>query len=163
MATPVTIPLACWIGLAVAGAEVSGGSYARMPATLVYAVDGTTVANNATIEWPEASAGWGAIDSVQVWDAATAGNLLLSLSTAAVVTVAPYAIARISDADIQALLLPPLPRPYSMGPFGVGKFSTNYDHLGAATQPVLLEITFDTSAHVCGPGQWAPGPWKAAA
>jgi hypothetical protein len=49
-----------------------------------------------------------------------------------------------------------IPTPYGVGPYGVGPYGT--ESLG-----VTVEITFDTSAHVCAPGTWAPGPFARAA
>lgn len=65
-----------------AGAEVSGGSYARVQRdasdanwTAASSTDGVT-ANAAVITFPTPSANWGVITHVGMWDAVTAGNLL---------------------------------------------------------------------------------------
>jgi hypothetical protein len=177
----VTPPYACWIGLTVGNTEIVGAGYARQPATLVYCADGTTVANNATIEWPEATADWGAIQYVQIWDAASAGNLLITLSPEVPVTVLQYDTARIQDAGIPTVVQSTPPRGFGRNLFGTGPYSTNrqFGPLGTlgedspfglhgygigpyGVQPrgVLLDITFDTSGHVCATGLWAPGPFN---
>lgn len=69
------------------GTEVSGGSYARVqvnpnggasPAWNQAVVDGDghLVDNGADIEFPTATASWGTVTHMGIFDAATAGNLL---------------------------------------------------------------------------------------
>jgi hypothetical protein len=64
------------------GTEVSGGSYARVNVPPLdanwTAPDGTggLTANAATVTFPTATANWGTITHVGIFDAATAGNLL---------------------------------------------------------------------------------------
>lgn len=81
------------------GTEVSGGSYARVAVTSSLAnwagtqSAGSTTAssgtggatsNNATITFAAPNANWGTITHFGIWDASTAGNLLLhgALTTA---------------------------------------------------------------------------------
>jgi len=56
------------------GTEVSGGSYARQ--TIAFTVTGDTASNSATVTFPAATANWGSISHVGIYDASTAGNLL---------------------------------------------------------------------------------------
>ncbi len=69
------------------GTEVSGGSYARQriyadgagsPAFALAAVDGDgySVQNAAVVNFPTATAAWGTITHVGLFDALTGGNLL---------------------------------------------------------------------------------------
>jgi hypothetical protein len=65
------------------GAEVSGGSYARVQRdpldanwTGVSATDGLTD-NAADLVFPAPTANWGSITHFGIWDAASAGNLLI--------------------------------------------------------------------------------------
>lgn len=59
------------------GTEVSGGSYARVAlAGLWSAAASESKTNNATITFPTATASWGTVTSVGIYDASTAGNLL---------------------------------------------------------------------------------------
>ena len=72
------------------GVEPSGGSYARVAvATGVgngWAWDGSTVDNDADVNFPAATGDWGNIVGVGLFDAATLGNLLClkTISTKAV-------------------------------------------------------------------------------
>lgn len=80
----VTRPTEFHIGLFTAapgeaggGTEVTGGSYVRRPVT--FAVSGTapTLAQNPTaVEWPTATANWGVITHVAVFDASSGGNMI---------------------------------------------------------------------------------------
>jgi len=56
------------------GTEVSGGAYARQAVT--FTVSGNTASNNAAIEWPVATAAYGTVTDVGVFDASTGGNLI---------------------------------------------------------------------------------------
>ncbi len=61
------------------GTEVSGGGYARQAVTFGApgaGVDGRKVANSAEVAFPVATAPWGTITHVAIFDAATAGNML---------------------------------------------------------------------------------------
>jgi hypothetical protein len=61
------------------GVEVSGGSYARVAlATLIGAASAGANSNSGTITFPTATASWGTIVGVGVFDALTVGNLLKS-------------------------------------------------------------------------------------
>lgn len=62
--------------------EVAGGAYARVarnPLDTNWNASTTTgtTANTATIQFPEATADWGTVTSLGIWDAATGGNLLI--------------------------------------------------------------------------------------
>ena len=56
------------------GTEVTGGGYARQAVT--FTVSGNTASNTAAIEWPVATAGYGTVTDVGVFDAASGGNLI---------------------------------------------------------------------------------------
>jgi len=56
------------------GTEVSGGAYARQAVT--FTVSGNTASNTAAIEWPVATAAYGTVTDVGVFDASTGGNLI---------------------------------------------------------------------------------------
>lgn len=95
-----TLPATLYVGLFTAaptdaggGTEVSGGSYARQalaPSTTNWAAtnaagstastsSGTsgTTSNNVAITFPTATADWGTVTSFGIFDAASAGNLLV--------------------------------------------------------------------------------------
>lgn len=62
------------------GAEVSGGAYARLAVTkntTNFPTTSTgTISNGTLLQWAVATANWGTVTSIGVWDASTAGNLL---------------------------------------------------------------------------------------
>ena len=59
------------------GTEVSGGSYARAAASFATA-SGTSglVATDADVTFPTATATWGVVGWIGLWDAASGGNML---------------------------------------------------------------------------------------
>lgn len=57
------------------GTEVSGGSYARQSVTFA-APSGGQVVNNALVQFPTATAGWGEVLGMGLFDALAGGNLL---------------------------------------------------------------------------------------
>lgn len=59
------------------GAEVTGGSYARTTASFATA-SGTSglVATDADVTFPTATATWGTVGWIGLWDAASGGNML---------------------------------------------------------------------------------------
>jgi hypothetical protein len=60
------------------GTEVSGNSYARVNASALFgAASGTAIANDGAITFPMATGSWGTITHFGVFDASTAGNLLV--------------------------------------------------------------------------------------
>ena len=62
------------------GTEVTGGSYARVAVTNnttnFPAASGGSKGNGTAITWPTATASWGTVLAVGVFDAASGGNLL---------------------------------------------------------------------------------------
>lgn len=60
------------------GTEVSGGSYARQQVTAGFTVSGvaTRGGNTGAITFPTATANWGVVTHVGIFDALVAGNLL---------------------------------------------------------------------------------------
>ena len=80
--TAYTPPTTVYVGLFTStvtaggsGTEVSGGSYARTSATFSASSSGAT-SNSANITFPTATASWGTVTYIGVYDASTAGNLL---------------------------------------------------------------------------------------
>lgn len=57
------------------GTEVTGGSYARQTVTFSAPASGV-VANSGSVTFPVATADWGTITSMGIYDALTVGNLL---------------------------------------------------------------------------------------
>lgn len=82
--TPYTSPSQVYVALftsdptdAGTGTEVSGGGYARQSVTFNAPSNGQ-VTNAADILFPVATASWGTVTHVGIYDAATGGNLLFS-------------------------------------------------------------------------------------
>ena len=81
-ATSYTSPTTVYVGLfttdptdAGSGTEVSGGSYARTAVTFSAPSNGVT-SNSADVEFPQATASWGSVTHIGIYDAASSGNLL---------------------------------------------------------------------------------------
>jgi hypothetical protein len=58
------------------GTEVSGGAYARQAVTLDAAEEGASE-NSADITFPTATADWGTVTHLALFDALTGGNMLM--------------------------------------------------------------------------------------
>lgn len=79
-----TSPTTIYVGLFTAapgeaggGTEVSGNAYTREPVTFGAPTDGVS-SNSAQVEFPAATpAGWGTITHFALFDAVTAGNMLM--------------------------------------------------------------------------------------
>ena len=56
------------------GTEVSGGAYARQ--TVAFTVSGNTASNTAAVEYATATASFGTVSHVGVYDALSGGNLM---------------------------------------------------------------------------------------
>ena len=81
-ATNFTAPTTVYVGLftsdptdAGSGTEVSGGSYARKSATFASPSNGAS-ATSADITFDQATASWGTITHIAIFDALTTGNML---------------------------------------------------------------------------------------
>lgn len=104
-----TSPSAVYVGLFTAtpgeddsGTEVSGGSYARQAGS--FSVSGNTATTTAAIEFPTATASWGTITHIGIYDAASAGNLLAYASLTASKAIASGDVFRIPTGDIDITL-----------------------------------------------------------
>ena len=58
------------------GVEVTGGSYARQGPVTFGAPASGIVANSGAITFPTATAGWGTVLGMGIWDMVSGGNLL---------------------------------------------------------------------------------------
>ena len=104
-----TRPTAWYVGLFTAapgeaggGTEVSGGSYVRVAVT--FTVSGNLATNSAAVEWPTATATWGTITDVAVFDADTGGNMLVYASLTSSKTIASGDVLRIPAGDLDVTL-----------------------------------------------------------
>ena len=57
------------------GTEVSGGSYSRTSVTFGAPSNGVST-TSADVTFPQATAGWGVVSHIGLYDASTSGNLL---------------------------------------------------------------------------------------
>ena len=106
-ADAVTRPTAWYIGLftvapsdAGGGTEVSGGSYARK--SVAFTVSGNLATNSAAVEFDVATADWGTITDIAVFDAVSGGNMIAYATLTASKTIANGDVLRIplNDLDI---------------------------------------------------------------
>jgi hypothetical protein len=77
-----TMPTTVYVGLftaapgeAAGGTEVTGGAYVRKAIAVNVAAAGATT-NSAEMLWDVATANWGTLTHLAIFDAATAGNML---------------------------------------------------------------------------------------
>ena len=86
------------------GTQVSGGSYARTSVT--FSVSGTTTlcTNSAAVEFPTASASWGTVVAVAVFDASTSGNMLAWADLTTNKTIDSGDVFRVATGDLDITL-----------------------------------------------------------
>jgi len=101
-----TAPTTVYVGLSTgsfaddnSGTELSGSGYARVAATFSAAASGTT-SNSAAIEFPAATGSWGTVSHFGIFDASTAGNLLIHGAFTASKVIASGDILKISTGDL---------------------------------------------------------------
>lgn len=86
------------------GTEVStsGTAYARQ--SVAFTVSGNTASNSAAIEFPTATASYGTVTHIGVFDASTAGNLIAyaALSTSKAIDTGD--VLRINSAELDVTL-----------------------------------------------------------
>ena len=87
------------------GAEVSGGSYARVASSFATA-SGTSglVATDADITFPTATGTWGVVGWIGLWDASTGGNMLYHTALDATKTVDAGDIFKITTGNLTVAL-----------------------------------------------------------
>ena len=83
------------------GTEVSGGSYARTTASFATA-SGTSglVATDADVTFPTATATWGTVGWIGLWDAASGGNMLYHTALDASKTIDSGDIFKITTGNL---------------------------------------------------------------
>jgi hypothetical protein len=82
-----------------AGTEVSGGSYARQ--TIAFTTEsGGAASNSAQIDFPAATANWGTITHIQIYDSAGTPVALWYAPLSASVTINNTDIFRVNVGDI---------------------------------------------------------------
>lgn len=84
------------------GAEVStsGTAYARQ--TVAFTVSGNTASNSGAVEYPTATASFGTVSHVGIYDALTSGNLIAyaALSSSKAITTGDVFRVPVGDLDI---------------------------------------------------------------
>ena len=83
------------------GTEVSGGAYARTTASFATA-SGTSglVATDADVTFPTATATWGTVGWIGLWDAASGGNMLYHTALDASKTIDSGDIFKITTGNL---------------------------------------------------------------
>lgn len=101
-----TMPSAVYVGLSTgsfnddnSGTELTGNNYSRVAATFSAAASGTT-SNSAAIEFAAATGSWGSISHFGIFDAASAGNLLIHGAFTTAKTIASGDILKIPTGDL---------------------------------------------------------------
>ena len=89
-------------GEAGGGTEVSGGGYARQ--TVAFTTSGNTTSNNAAVEFPTATAGYGTVTHVGVFDASTSGNLMAYATLSSSKAIATGDVFRVPSGDLDITL-----------------------------------------------------------
>lgn len=107
--TSVTRPTAWYVALYTAapsdsggGTEVSGGGYARQ--SVAFTVTGDTASNSAALEWATATAGYGTVSHVGVFDAVSGGNLIAWAALSTSKTIDTGDVFRIPTGDLDVTL-----------------------------------------------------------
>ena len=86
------------------GAEVStsGTAYARQ--TVTFTVSGNTATTDAAVEYSTATANFGTVSHVAVWDASTAGNMLAFAALTSSKTIETGDVFRVPAGDLDITL-----------------------------------------------------------
>ena len=84
------------------GTEVSGGGYGRQAVT--FTISGNTASNNAAIEWDTATASFGTVTHVGVFDAASGGNLIAYAALTTSKTIDTGDVFRLPSGDLDITL-----------------------------------------------------------
>ncbi len=110
-ATSVTRPTAWYIALFTSnpaedasGTEVStsGTAYARQ--TVAFSVSGNLATNSAAVEFPTATASFGTVSHIGVFDASTSGNLIAYSALSASKAISTGDVFRVPAGDLDITL-----------------------------------------------------------
>ena len=108
-ATSVTRPTAWYVALFTSnpdedasGTEVSGGAYARQ--SVAFTVSGNTASNSAAIEFPTATAPYGTVTHIGVFDASSAGNLIAYAALTTSKAIDTGDVMRIPSSDLDVTM-----------------------------------------------------------
>ena len=84
------------------GTEVSGGGYARQ--SVAFTTSGNTTSNNAAVEYPTATANYGTVTHVGVYDASSSGNLMAYAALSSNKTIETGDVFRVPSGDLDITL-----------------------------------------------------------
>ena len=103
---PTTKYLALFTALADGEAgsvtEVTGGGYARQ--SVAFTTSGNTTSNNAAVEYPTATANYGTVTHVAVFDASTSGNMMAYAALSSNKTIETGDVFRVPSGDLDITL-----------------------------------------------------------
>jgi len=104
-----TAPSTCYLALFTSnpnedgsGTEVSGGGYARQ--SVAFTVSRNTASNSAAVEYATATASYGTVTHVGVYDASTGGNLLVYAALTSSKTIDTGDVFRVPTGDLDITL-----------------------------------------------------------
>jgi len=108
--TAVTRPTAWYIGLFTAdptdtgsaATELSGSGYSRTAVT--FSVSGNTASSSGAVEFDAATGSWGTISHIGIFDAASAGNMLIHAALTTSKTINSGDVFRIPSGDLDITL-----------------------------------------------------------
>ena len=80
------------------GTEVSGNGYARQSIAFTTTINQSSI--TSAVEFPTATASWGTITHIGVFDASTSGNLLAWAALAASKTIASGDVFRVNAGEL---------------------------------------------------------------
>ena len=87
------------------GTEVSGGGYIRKAGSFtVSGTNPTTATNSAAVEYPTATANYGTVVAVGIFDASSSGNLMAYANLTASKTVSSGDVFRFDAGDLDITL-----------------------------------------------------------
>jgi len=107
--TAYTAPSTLYVALFTAdpgdgdsGTEVSGGGYTRQ--TVTFTTTGATTSNDSAVEYATATANYGTVSHIGIYDASSAGNLLAHASLTSSKTIETGDVFRIPAGDLDITL-----------------------------------------------------------
>jgi len=107
--TAYTAPSTLYVALFTAdpgdgdsGTEVSGGGYTRQ--TVTFTTSGATTSNDSAVEYATATANYGTVSHIGIYDASSAGNLLAHASLTSSKTIETGDVFRIPAGDLDITL-----------------------------------------------------------
>lgn len=110
-ANAVTRPTAWYLALFTSnpaedgsGTEVSGTGTAYVRQSVSFTVSGNTASNSAAVEFPTATASYGTVTHVGVYDASTAGNLIAYAALTTSKAIDTGDVLRVPSGDLDVTL-----------------------------------------------------------